>query len=190
MTQKHTDSYGGQIAPNLTDSQGYKEKLLLPCLHQKRDMYKASIFLNDLLKAAAHFNKTIPKHKIDWTNCCGGHTQQLIKIIQDFYSYRFSFRLWEYFPVLYFYLDIEITDPEKKGFLNLWNKVLNYSQLKKIINQITYNLDNAHTETIITTFLKYILSNKIIRFKPNNLLCCQKTVWLLLGITLSISKVL
>lgn len=154
------------MVSNFTVLQGCKEKLLLPCLHQKKkkkDMYKASIFLNDLLKAAAHFNKTIPKHKIDWTNCCGGHTQQLIKIIQDFYSYRFSFRLWEYFPILYFYLGIEITDLEKKGFLNLWNKVLSYevSQLKKIINQITYNLDNAHTKTIITTFLKCILSNKI-----------------------------
>lgn len=31
----------------------------------QKGMNKASIFLNDLLKAAARFNKPIPKHKID-----------------------------------------------------------------------------------------------------------------------------
>lgn len=82
----------------------------------KKRMYEASILLNDLLEAAAHFNESIQKHKLDCTNCCGGHTQQLIKIVQHFYSYRSSFRLWEFFPILYFNLETEL---EKKEFVNL-----------------------------------------------------------------------
>lgn len=64
------------------------------------------------------------------------------------------------FPILYFYLDIEITELQKKEFLSLWNKVLNckVSQFKKIINQITYNL--MHTLKLIPTFLECTLSDK------------------------------
>lgn len=65
MTQKHTDIYGGQeFSPTLPTYKAAERNYY--CLDStKKDMYKASIFLNDLMKAAAHFNKTIPKHKID-----------------------------------------------------------------------------------------------------------------------------
>lgn len=86
VTQKRLDIHGGQeLSPPIVTYKAAKRNYYCHASTQKT-MYKASIFLNDLLKAAAHFNKTIPKHKIDWTNCCGGRTQQLIKIIQDFYS--------------------------------------------------------------------------------------------------------
>lgn len=82
------------------------------------------------------------------------------KSFKIFIRNRFSFRLWKFFPILYFYLDIEITELQKKEFLNLWNKVLNckVSQFKKIINQITYNL--MHTLKLIPTFLECTLSDK------------------------------
>lgn len=49
------------------------------------NMDEARALINDLMKAAVHFHE----HKIDWTNCHVGCTQQLIQIMQDFYSYTF-----------------------------------------------------------------------------------------------------
>jgi len=65
MTQKCTEVCGGQekFPPSATHK-ATKRNYYCQASTQKRT-YRASIFLNDLLEAAAHFNKSIPKHKID-----------------------------------------------------------------------------------------------------------------------------
>lgn len=65
MTQKSTEVCGGQQSspPSVT----HKATERNYCCHaatQKR-MYEVSILLNDLLEAAAHFNESIQKHKLD-----------------------------------------------------------------------------------------------------------------------------
>lgn len=107
MSAKCTEVCGGQeLSPPSVTLTGYKEKLLLPCLHPKKTWQPASFSMISS-KAAAHFNKSNPKHKIDWTNCCGGHTQQLIKIIQDFYSIDLLSGFENFFPFYTLTFEIE-----------------------------------------------------------------------------------
>lgn len=74
-----------------------KSNYYCPASIQKKDTYKPSIFLNDLLKAAAHFNQTTQNIKLTEPTAMVGIHNSWTKSFKIFILTDFLSGLWEFF---------------------------------------------------------------------------------------------
>lgn len=134
MTQKHTDFCGGQeFSPTLLTLQGYKEKPLLPCLHQKKACVKPASFSMIYWKQQLILIKPSQNIKLTEPTAVVGIHNSWSKSFKTFILTDFLSGFENFFPFYTFILILKSLTQSKKRFLNLWSKVLNYkvSQFKK-----------------------------------------------------------